>query len=254
MTGVVNGSQRFTAALPHKVDYFKDGEQDADKAGDHHKYCEDAFLCGTSDEAVHLVWTGFLLTLDERWEVIAFIDTVQEVHKGGIHNNLEKQGQNIGPPEASTFLASVLVKATAVVAMFEAIFSFPVFSIGHMHHHQERGTSDKNELQSPQANMGNGEEMVKADIVAARLCCVACKVLLLISPHLLGSHNKDHHPKDKNDRQPHPPESCRILVDSTEKALKECPVHDEVDLQSFPTRSWERETPFGLTVKSNKSR
>lgn len=241
MTRAVNGSQRFTAALPHEVDYLENREQDADQAGDHHKYCEDAFLCGTSDEAVHLVWTGFLLALDEGGEVIAFIDTVQEVHKGGIHDNLENQGQNVGPPKATTFLASVLVKATAVVTMFEAIFSFPVFSIGHMHHHQERGAGDKNELQSPQADMGNREEMVKADIVAARLCCVACKVLLLISPHLLGCHNKDHHPKEKDDGQPHTPESCGILVDSTEKALEECPVHDEVDLQSFPSSgSWER--------------
>lgn len=55
----------FTAALANQVEDFKNGEENADQAGHHHEEGEDSFLGGARDEAVHLVGTGLLLTLDE---------------------------------------------------------------------------------------------------------------------------------------------------------------------------------------------
>lgn len=57
--------EAFTAAFADQVDDFENRKEDADQAGDHHEEGEDSFLGGARDEAVHLVGTGLLLTLDE---------------------------------------------------------------------------------------------------------------------------------------------------------------------------------------------
>lgn len=76
--------------------------------------------------------------------------------------------------------------------------------------------------------MGDGEEVVIADIVASGLSCVAFEVFLFITPDLLGGHHKHHDPEEEHNRKPNSAESCGVLVDPTEEALEECPVHDEV--------------------------
>lgn len=133
----MDSSETFTAAFTNQVDNFKNGEEDAGQAGDHHEDGEDSFFSGPSDEAVHLVGTGLLPTLDERGEVVALVDVVEEVNKGGIHTYFKEQSEDIGPPQASTLLASVLVKTVAVLAILESVFLLPVLSVGHMHDHQE---------------------------------------------------------------------------------------------------------------------
>lgn len=80
--------------------------------------------------------------------------------------------------------------------------------------------------------MGDGEEVVIADIVAPRLSRVAFEVFLFITPDLLGSHHKHHDPEEENNRKPNSAEGCGVLVDPAEEALEECPVHDEVCSQS----------------------
>jgi len=79
------------AAFANQVEDFKDGEEDAGQAGDHHEDGEYSFLCRPSDEAVNLVGTGLLFTLDERGEVVALIDVVEEVDKGSIDTYFEDQ-------------------------------------------------------------------------------------------------------------------------------------------------------------------
>lgn len=109
--------ETLTAAFANQVDNFKNREEDAGQAGDHHEDGEDSFFSGPSDEAVHLVGTGLLLTLDERGEVVALVDVVEEIDKGGVHNYFEDQREDVGPPQASAFLAGVLVKTVAVFTM-----------------------------------------------------------------------------------------------------------------------------------------
>lgn len=226
--------EAFAAAFADQVEDFKNREQDADQAGDNHEEGEDSFLSRPRDEAVHLVGTGLLLALDERGEVVALVDVVEEVDKSDVNAYFEDQGEDVRPPQASAFLASVLVEAAAVLSILELVFTFPVLPVGDVHHHQERGAGDEDELQGPQAHMGDGEEVVVADIVAPGLSRVAFEVFLFIAPDLLRRHHKHHDPEEENDREPHSAEGSGVLVHPTEEALEECPVHGEVcSLSSF---------------------
>uniref|UniRef100_A0A3Q0T2J5 Uncharacterized protein n=1 Tax=Amphilophus citrinellus TaxID=61819 RepID=A0A3Q0T2J5_AMPCI len=101
-----------------------------------------------------------------------------------------------------------------------------------VHHHQERGAGDKDKLQGPQAHVGDGEEVVIADVMAPGLSCVAVEVFLFISPHLLCCHHKHHNPEEEDNREPHSAEGCGVSVHPAEEALEECPVHDEFCSQS----------------------
>uniref|UniRef100_A0A3B3C7I6 Uncharacterized protein n=1 Tax=Oryzias melastigma TaxID=30732 RepID=A0A3B3C7I6_ORYME len=96
-----------------------------------------------------------------------------------------------------------------------------------MHHHQQRGARDEDELQGPQPDVGDGEEVVVADVVAARLGRVALEVLLFVPPDLLCSHHIHQHPEEEDYGEPDSAESRGVLVHSAEEALEECPVHDE---------------------------
>uniref|UniRef100_A0A8C8RBF3 Uncharacterized protein n=1 Tax=Pelusios castaneus TaxID=367368 RepID=A0A8C8RBF3_9SAUR len=96
-----------------------------------------------------------------------------------------------------------------------------------MHDHQQGGASDKYELQGPEADVGDGEIVVVADIGAAGLLGVAVKVLLLIPPHTFCRHHIHQHTEDENHREPDAPEGCGVLVHPAQKALKCLPVHGD---------------------------
>uniref|UniRef100_A0A8D3BG31 Uncharacterized protein n=1 Tax=Scophthalmus maximus TaxID=52904 RepID=A0A8D3BG31_SCOMX len=83
------------------------------------------------------------------------------------------------------------------------------------------------------ADVGDGEEVIVADVGAARLAGVAVKVPLVVAPDALGGHHEDHHPEDEDHRQPDASEGSGVFVDSTEKALEKLPIH-EVSVDSVP--------------------
>lgn len=224
----MDGPETLAAAFAHQVEDFDDGEEDADQAGDHHEDGEDPLLGGASDEAVHRVGAGLLLALDEQGEVVTLVDVVEKVDKGGVYADFEDQREDVGPPQASALLGSVLVETVAVFAVFLLVFPFPVLPVGHVHHHQQRGAGDEDELQGPQPDVRHGEEVVVADVVASRLSRVAFEVLLLVAPDLLRRHHEHHDPKEEDDGEPHSAKGGGVLVHPAEEALEECPVHDEL--------------------------
>lgn len=224
--------ETLTAAFANQVEDFENGEEDADEAGDHHEEGKDSFLGGPGDEAVHFVGTGLLLALDERGEVIALVDVVEEEHKRGVHSYFEDQSEDVGPPQAAALLAGVLVETAAVFTVLQLVFPFLVLPVGNVHHNQEGRAGDKDELQCPQPHVRDREEVVVADVVAAGLNRVALKVFLFITPHLLCRHHKHHDPKEENNGEPNSAEGCGVFVHPAEEALEECPVHDEVRSQS----------------------
>uniref|UniRef100_A0A669CUL7 Uncharacterized protein n=1 Tax=Oreochromis niloticus TaxID=8128 RepID=A0A669CUL7_ORENI len=69
------------------------------------------------------------------------------------------------------------------------------------------------ELQGPQADVGDGEEVVVAHVGAARLKSVAYKIFALVTPHPLS--------------QPNPTEHRGVFVDPTEESLQRTPSHDK---------------------------
>uniref|UniRef100_A0A3Q3VZL1 Uncharacterized protein n=1 Tax=Mola mola TaxID=94237 RepID=A0A3Q3VZL1_MOLML len=91
--------------------------------------------------------------------------------------------------------------------------------------HSERWTGDEDELQGPQADVGDGEDEVVAHIFAAWLGCVAVEVLAVVAPHSLGCHHKHHYPEDEDHGQPDAAKHSGVLVDSTEERLQCRPVH-----------------------------
>uniref|UniRef100_A0A8D2NQP1 Uncharacterized protein n=1 Tax=Zosterops lateralis melanops TaxID=1220523 RepID=A0A8D2NQP1_ZOSLA len=94
-----------------------------------------------------------------------------------------------------------------------------------VHDDQEGRTSDKDELQGPEADVGDGEEVVIAHIGAARLPRVAVKVLLLVAPDPLSCHHVDQHTEDEDHGEPDAAEGCGVLVDPTEQRLQRFPIH-----------------------------
>uniref|UniRef100_A0A6I8NKW4 Uncharacterized protein n=1 Tax=Ornithorhynchus anatinus TaxID=9258 RepID=A0A6I8NKW4_ORNAN len=94
-----------------------------------------------------------------------------------------------------------------------------------VHDDQQGRAGDEDELQGPQADVGDGEEMVIADVGAARLLRVAVEVLLLVAPHPLGGHHVHQHPEDEDNRQPDAAKGGGVLVDAAQEGLERLPVH-----------------------------
>lgn len=81
--------------------------------------------------------------------------------------------------------------------------------------------------------MGHREEVVIANVVAARLSSVTCKVFLLIAPHLLCSDNEDHYPEKEDYGQPDTTEHGGVLVDPAQETLEKSPIHDTCERSGY---------------------
>ncbi|KAJ0062324.1 hypothetical protein NL108_007539, partial [Boleophthalmus pectinirostris] len=66
----------------------------------------------------------------------------------------------------------------------------------------ERGRGHKDDLQHPEADVGDGEGLVITDVLTARLLRVTGKVRLLIAPHLLCCCPQHQDAEDEEDCQP----------------------------------------------------
>lgn len=180
----------------------------------HHEISENRLLSGPGDVAVHQVGTGTDITLDLTGQPEAVVDVVKQVQKRDLDDGLDAEAQQVGPPEAPVFLTRVVVEP-CVLAVLGLVFAFPLLPVSHVQYYHEGGTSDEDELKGPEANVGDGEEEIVADVGATWLAGVAVKMSLVVTPDPLSSHHEDHHSEDEDHGQPNASKSCGVFVHST---------------------------------------
>uniref|UniRef100_A0A663FAF3 Secreted protein n=1 Tax=Aquila chrysaetos chrysaetos TaxID=223781 RepID=A0A663FAF3_AQUCH len=112
-----------------------------------------------------------------------------------------------------------------------------VLLVGHVHGHEEGRRGDKDELQGPQTDVGDGEEVVIADTVAARLLGVAGEGGFLVPPDALSCHHQHHYPEYEDDREPDAPNGSGVAVHSTQHRVEAGPVHCSSRLQEQAVRN-----------------
>ena len=209
--------------LGDKVYDLTDVEHNAEGRGAHHEVGEDLLLCGVADVAVHLIGAWADLTLDQPGQVEAVIDFVEDVEEGDLDARLDEETKQVGPPEAAVPLPCVLVQLVLVAV--HGILTFAFIAIRHMHHHHEGRAGDEDELQGPQADVGDGEVVVVTDVSTAGLLGVAVKVLLLIAPHAFCRHHVHHYPEHKHHREPDTTKCRGVLIHPTQEGLEGLPIH-----------------------------
>lgn len=89
-----------------------------------------------------------------------------------------------------------------------------------MHGNQQCRSGDQDELERPEANVGDGEKVVVADTVAAWLLGVARKTGLLIPPHAFCGNHQDQDTENEQDRQPDTPDASGVSVHTADDSIK----------------------------------
>lgn len=75
-------------------------------------------------------------------------------------------------------------------------------NVQHVAQVDEGRRGDKNDLQHPEANVGDGEGLIVADVFATGLLCVTGEIRLLITPNLFSCCAQHQDAEDKEDSQP----------------------------------------------------
>uniref|UniRef100_A0A3Q1I3I2 Uncharacterized protein n=1 Tax=Acanthochromis polyacanthus TaxID=80966 RepID=A0A3Q1I3I2_9TELE len=103
-------------------------------------------------------------------------------------------------------------------------------AVGHVHGDQQGRSGDQDELESPEADVGDGEEVVVADAVAARLLGIAGEAGLFVAPNALSCNHQDQDAKNEQDREPDAADASGVSVhtwDSIVAATNKCVDNEE---------------------------
>uniref|UniRef100_A0A7N8XAL4 Uncharacterized protein n=1 Tax=Mastacembelus armatus TaxID=205130 RepID=A0A7N8XAL4_9TELE len=89
-----------------------------------------------------------------------------------------------------------------------------------VHGYQQGRSGNQDELKCPKADVGDGEEVVVADTVAARLLGVAGEAGLLVTPHALGRNHEDQDAENEQNREPYATNACGVSVHPADDSIK----------------------------------
>lgn len=223
-SGIFRVIEMPTGCSRHKKDDFGDVEQDADAGHRQHKYSEDCFLCRPGHKTVDNVWARVRVTLHQPEHLIARVNHVEQIHKGGLEQHTEQQADHICPPEGTSNLHLLILYRLQVFRAGAASLAIQLFvdvpTVCNVHGDQQGGGGDHDELQGPQADVGDREEVVVTHAVASRLLGVADEMRFLVAPHALRRHHQNQDPENEEDRQPNPPNAGGMSVHAADHGIK----------------------------------
>uniref|UniRef100_A0A803TU74 Uncharacterized protein n=1 Tax=Anolis carolinensis TaxID=28377 RepID=A0A803TU74_ANOCA len=86
-------------------------------------------------------------------------------------------------------------------------------------------------LQGPEADVGDGEVVVIADVLATGLLRVAGEGGLLVTPDALGRHHQHHDAEDEDHGKPDAPDGRGMAVHSDHDSVEALPLHGASGLE-----------------------
>lgn len=221
--------QVLAAGLPYQEDHLGHVEQNTDPRHCQHEHGEDCLLRGPRHKTIHRVGTWIRVTLDQPDHLVTGVNHIKQIHERDLEDDTEQEADDVRPPQSPGdfhLLALDLLQVFGVCASRQLVESLvDVAAVGYVHGHQQSRGGHQDELQRPQADVGDGEEVVIADAVAAGLLSVAGEARLLVPPNALGSDHQHQDAENKEDREPDATDASGVSVYTADDSIKRCPVH-----------------------------
>lgn len=208
----------FYHLFPYNVEELGRIQDDAEDRSAGHDVEEDLLFGGFAIETVHRVWTGALAAAEQHGELEPAVDEVEHQQGAHLENRLKNQTGDVGEEQPS-------VDGGFVPVEFLLVLGLAVLPVGHVQGHQQGRRGHQDELHGPQTRLRDGEEVVEAGGLAAGLVGVACELLRLVLPHMLGCRHVHQDPEEEDDGEPDAPDHRGVLVHPAEDVLQKAPVH-----------------------------
>ena len=218
------------ACLAHQIQQLCNVEQEANARDCQHEDGEDSLLCRPGDEAVHSVGTRVRVTFHQTQHGEARVDEIEDEEETHFKDDAEEDADRIGPPQTTGDFELLVLYLLQIFGVASAAWHpedplVDMATVRHVHCDQQSRRGDKDDLQHPEADVWDWEEVVVADAVAARLLGVADEHCLLVTPDTLCCHHQHQDTEDEDDREPDAADARGVPIYAADHGIKGAPVH-----------------------------